>query len=481
MVYRRDRVFSKTTKMEGGGVLIAVSHSIPSARVERWESSSEDLWVSVQINTGNSIMDIAVCAVYLPPPVKSEKLSYFLDKVDNVMGQTDNVIMAGDFNLGFIGWNSGDDKDAGMIPNNYNSTLGCSLVDFMSLNNLNQLNNIPNSDGRYLDLVMSNIPGANVSVPLDLLCKLDPRHPNLLVTLQYCEVINLHPRERSDFNFFKANYEEIASELQCVDWESKFKNCNNVNSMVAILYEELNTIIEKSVPKRSPKKSKYPKWFSHSLHELLRKRCHKLIDKCYGDYKTKIETGISQNSEVYHASSGVPQGSHLGPVLFLVFVDDIARCIKHCKFNLFADDLKIYRAIDSISDMKLIQEDLDSIYNWCMSNAMALNVSKCYHIKFTKKKNPFPSTYNVNNIKLAEVDEIRDLGVTVDRQLKFTTHIDNIVKKASQMLGFLRRNTKGFRLNYTRKLLYNALVRSVMESCGADQTVSTGPPASSSH
>ncbi|CAG5049166.1 unnamed protein product [Parnassius apollo] len=145
--------------MDGGGVLIAVLRNIPSARVERWESNCEDLWVSVQTK-------IAICAVYLPSPVKSDTLTYFLDKVDNITNQPNNVLIMGNFNLGFINWSR--DHIAQMVPSNYNSTLGCGLVDFMYLNNFSQFNNIPNSDARYLDLIMSNFPGVDVSEPLEL-------------------------------------------------------------------------------------------------------------------------------------------------------------------------------------------------------------------------------------------------------------------------------------------------------------------------
>lgn len=84
------------------------------------------------------------------------------------MTQTNNVIIVGDLNLGFIDWRRGFDDANEMIPANYSSALGSALIDMMSLNNLKQYNNIPNSDGRYLDLVMSTIPGVSVSRPLDL-------------------------------------------------------------------------------------------------------------------------------------------------------------------------------------------------------------------------------------------------------------------------------------------------------------------------
>lgn len=289
-VYRRDRDCTRSSKMDGGGVSIAVSRNLPSARMERWETNCEDLWVSVQIKMGTLTTDIAVCAIYLPPPAKLETLSCFLNGVDYVISQMKNVIAVGDFNLGSIDWSRGADLNNQMFPSNYNNALGTAFVDFMSLNNLKQLNNISNIDGRYLDLVLSNIAGVEVSEPLDLLTKLDSRHPHLLVKLHGCNTSFLKPKGRSDFNFFKANYSEICADLDCLDWVTMFDYCGDVDEMVATLYKELNKIIEKSVPKYIPKSSKYPKWFSRSLIRLLSEK-DKLRKKYrkYGNPRDKLE------------------------------------------------------------------------------------------------------------------------------------------------------------------------------------------------
>lgn len=84
-VYRKDRVCSEVTKKDGGGVLIAVLQCIPSARIERWESNSEDLWVSIKIKMGGVTNDVFICAVYLPPTVNLHALEYFLNNAHSVM------------------------------------------------------------------------------------------------------------------------------------------------------------------------------------------------------------------------------------------------------------------------------------------------------------------------------------------------------------------------------------------------------------
>ena len=81
--------------------------------------------------------------------------------------------------------------------------------------------------------------------------------------------------------------------------------------------------------------------------------------------------------------SGVPQGSHLGPLLFNLFVNDISVCFVNSDFLLFADDLKIYRAVRNVSDTLVLQDDLDRLYDWSIKNKLSLNVSKCT-VTFTR-------------------------------------------------------------------------------------------------
>lgn len=93
VVYRRDRQSSKSSKSEGGGVMIAVSRDIVSARVRNWETDLEDLWVTLKIKNGNSTTSFAICAVYLPPPAKLETQQQFLNNADLVLSHVDNAIV----------------------------------------------------------------------------------------------------------------------------------------------------------------------------------------------------------------------------------------------------------------------------------------------------------------------------------------------------------------------------------------------------
>jgi hypothetical protein len=93
----------------------------------------------------------------------------------------------------------------------------------------------------------------------------------------------------------------------------------------------------------------------------------------------KINSSISN---IVSISSGVPQGGHLSPLLFLIFINDVGKVFKYCKFSLFADDFKMYLPLSSISDAKNLQSDLEQLVVWCVENGFSINISKCVHISF---------------------------------------------------------------------------------------------------
>ena len=82
--------------------------------------------------------------------------------------------------------------------------------------------------------------------------------------------------------------------------------------------------------------------------------------------------------------SGVPQGGHLSPLLFALFILDIGACFKYCKYQLFADDLKMYANVKTINDQYKIQEDLNRFCDWCHSNGLKLNIAKCFKMSFSR-------------------------------------------------------------------------------------------------
>ena len=162
-------------------------------------------------------------------------------------------------------------------------------------------------------------------------------------------------------------------------------------------------------------------------------------------------------------SSGVPQGSHLGPLLFNIFINDILSCFKHSHFLLFADDLKLFLKISTLDDCFALQEDLDRLTEWCHTSGMDLNVLKCKVIKFHRSRNFNNFAYHIEGSPLGCVDQISDLGVLFSSNLDFTSHIDNVINKSLRMLGFVKRSTGGFSSINAIKTLYSSYVRAHLE------------------
>ena len=172
------------------------------------------------------------------------------------------------------------------------------------------------------------------------------------------------------------------------------------------------------------------------------------------------------HSNWYSASSGVPQGSIIGPTLFLTYINDISNCVNYSEFLLFADDTKLFKEIKNIGDCLLLQHDIDNIFAWCKTWRMELNTDKCYFMNFTlKRANDVVADYFIGDTLLTRTYEMKDLGVYFTPNLNFNVHINYICRKSFQMIGFLKRVTHDFTNQKTFFALYNSYIRSRLEYC----------------
>ena len=145
--------------------------------------------------------------------------------------------------------------------------------------------------------------------------------------------------------------------------------------------------------------------------------------------------------------SGVPQGSVLGPILFLLYINDIdSICCGSTKFTLFADDLKLYSTIETDRDNECLQRSLDRLLQWCYDWQLTVNVSKCHAIHIGRgycnnSDNDNNDAYCFAGQVLHVADCVSDLGVDVDSSLsfEFDTHINRIInnKKANSTFNNL--------------------------------------------
>lgn len=168
-------------------------------------------------------------------------------------------------------------------------------------------------------------------------------------------------------------------------------------------------------------------------------------------------------SYLYKTDSGVPQGSNLGPLLFLIYINDLPNVIQYSKCLLFADDLKIYKSIENENDSNKLQADINNVYRWSVENDLFFNIKKCCFITYTRNKAYLRTSYSMNNESLERVYFVKDLGVTIQHNLTYHKHIFNITNDALKNLGFIIRNSKNFNNTSSLILLFNCLVRARLE------------------
>ena len=176
--------------------------------------------------------------------------------------------------------------------------------------------------------------------------------------------------------------------------------------------------------------------------------------------RVAVEGQISDNLPVL---SGVPQGSVVGPCLFLVYINDLPETVKS-KTRLFADDTIVYLTIKGQTDANRLQEDLLRLEGWERDWAMEFNPDKCEVLRITRKKNPTIFNYTLHGKILKSADTAKYLGVTISKDLNWTHHINNTTSKAKNSLRFIQRNIKT-QNKKIKTTAYFTYVRPQLEYC----------------
>ena len=160
-------------------------------------------------------------------------------------------------------------------------------------------------------------------------------------------------------------------------------------------------------------------------------------------------------------TSGVPKGSVLGPLLFLLYINDLPQNIQS-QVRLFADDTAVYLTVTSLEDANILQSDLDTLEEWERTCDIEFNPGKCQVLHITRSRQPLQSQYTLHGQVLESVDSAKYLGVNISQDLSWNHHINEITGKANRTLGFIKRNVKT-KNEQVKELAYKTLVRPQVE------------------
>ena len=195
---------------------------------------------------------------------------------------------------------------------------------------------------------------------------------------------------------------------------------------------------------------------------------------CYlNGRKQQVVIGNCQSS-LCNATSGVPQGSILGPLLFALFINDLPNGLSDStNIAMYADDTKIWRQILSLADCYILQNDIDYMQNWAMQNKMKFNTSKCKVLQVSlRRSNPLLDSlpfslyhYILGNCAIDFTLSEKDLGVNITNTLNWNDQCNRLYSKANQIFGLTRRTAHFVNSSQQRRALYLAMVRSQFEHC----------------
>ena len=181
--------------------------------------------------------------------------------------------------------------------------------------------------------------------------------------------------------------------------------------------------------------------------------------KSFWSSRTQQVVINGESSECKDMTSGIPQGSVLGPLLFVIFINDLLDEVKSDMY-LFADDTKVFRRISTKEDEEILQKDINDMLKWADKWQLEFHPDKCVKISITNKECE-NRNYKMNDITLRNVKQEKDIGAIVDNQLKFEDHMYEKIKKANNMMA-LRRSFIHLDEEMFLKL-YKALVRRHLE------------------
>ena len=162
---------------------------------------------------------------------------------------------------------------------------------------------------------------------------------------------------------------------------------------------------------------------------------------------------------------GVPQGSILGPLLFVAHINDLPTFISFSNTLLFADDTNLSKAVSSSLDCSHLQQDIQALQKWSSLSGLTFNVAKLFLLRFCSHSSNTSVDYHLNNSAIPHVTTSRDLGILFSANLSWTDHYNSISHSAYGQLNLIKRTFSSASPQFVKKALYTSLVRSKLTYC----------------
>ena len=195
----------------------------------------------------------------------------------------------------------------------------------------------------------------------------------------------------------------------------------------------------------------FSKTFHTLVHSVLLHKCkhygidglaYKLIESYLENRKQYVEFN-AERSDIKSSKNRVPQGSILGPLLFLIYINDLSNASHVFDCLMYADDTTLFCCLEditSINKQDVINEQLHRIHDWLTANGLKLNTTKSKYIMFRKQnKNIRLFNIHINNINIESVQNFNFLGLHLSSDMTWNFHINEVSKKISRNIGILKK------------------------------------------